>query len=188
MMMLPLKSKPHVLTAELVLSRASCLPVQHRGTMAQGLVDVGLPITNYCFKWTIDTFWHWNQCICTYRSHSPTVGSCCLLIPSIHFLCPLRENVLRGTTCMTAASTATDTVSHITSNIIFVWDKTTWSVFLEKGYSHSRHTTQLLCVHCRCQASRRWQSTTRWLPTVGNVTTDLPNTLTPNKRTCGIIG
>lgn len=95
--------------------------------------------------------------------------------------------MLRTPTCTTPASIASDTASHEHK---IAWEKTTRtrSIFLEKkGYSHSQHTTQLLCVHCRCRASRHWQSTTRWLPTVGDITRDITNRLKPNILTCGII-
>lgn len=40
----------------------------------------------------------------TYQSHSPIAGSCCLLILSKHFLCPLRTGKLRKPKCATSST------------------------------------------------------------------------------------
>lgn len=137
MMMLPLKSKPHVLTAELVWTWASCLPVQHH----MQIIHFRTPPLHSSEKCVRKTD--------TYPSRSPTVGSCCLRILSKHVLCPLRTELLRNQKQRDDRK----------PNCLKPYEHT-------KGYSHSRHTTRLLCVRCRCQASPRWQSTTRWLSTM----------------------
>lgn len=101
------------------------------------------------------------QLVFTYQSHSPTVGSCCLLIPSIRSWCPLR-----GCVQETTSKAGIHTVSHKRSSLcLFLIKQCGFTTFSGKGYSHSPHTTQLQCVHCRCQASHRSQSTTHWPPT-----------------------
>lgn len=50
-MMLPLKSKPHVLTAELVWRSASCLPAQHKEMESHSLDDKLKLTLNSSFNW-----------------------------------------------------------------------------------------------------------------------------------------
>lgn len=154
-MMLPLKSKPHVRTAELVLSSASCFPAGWHWTRRKHSSD--LQLGNPPTKPTATVSQAANF---THRSHSPKVDSCCRRSPSRHFSCPLMVWVKE-------IDSFGEDGRRIFPRIIYKFFSRKcrpWKLKPFEGYNHSRRTTQLPCDHCRCRAAHRWQSTTHWPP------------------------